>query len=115
MRLRQVVSVAADLPTAEKNLCEVFSLPPGYNDPGVSEFGGHNTVLRIGHTFLEVISPNTEGAAARRYLKRRGDASRVMAVGWTGLAALCVDIGSARNHGRGDPGRRPIADCGALG
>jgi len=72
MRLRQVVIAARDLETTVAHLTAVFGIEVSYRDPGVAEFGLVNAVMPIGDTFLEVISPVTDTAPARRFLDRRG-------------------------------------------
>lgn len=71
MRLRQVALVAADLAPVVEDLEAVLGIETGFADPGVGEFGLTNAVLPVGDTFLEVVSPATEGTTAGRYLERR--------------------------------------------
>jgi hypothetical protein len=72
MYLRQVALVAQDLGPIRSALLELLGLDADYDDPGVGEFGLHNTVLPVGNTFLEVVSPKEAGTAAGRLLDRRG-------------------------------------------
>ncbi len=72
MRLRQVVIAARDLETTVAHLTAVLDLEVSFRDPGVAEFGLVNAVMPVGDTFLEVISPVTATAPARRFLERRG-------------------------------------------
>jgi hypothetical protein len=72
MRLRQVVIAARDLDAAVADLTAVLGIRVGFNDPGVAEFGLVNAVLPVGDTFLEVVSPVSPSAPARRFLDRRG-------------------------------------------
>ena len=72
MRLRQVVLVAADLEAVVGQLCDVFEIEVAYRDPGVELFALHNAVLAVGDTFIEVVSPLREDAAAARFRARRG-------------------------------------------
>jgi catechol 2,3-dioxygenase-like lactoylglutathione lyase family enzyme len=72
MRLRQVVIAARDLDKAVADLTAVLDIRVGFNDPGVAEFGLVNAVMPVGDTFLEVVSPVSPSAPARRFLDRRG-------------------------------------------
>jgi len=72
MRLRQVALAAHDLDAATEALCAVLGIEVGFRDPGVAVFGLVNAVMPVGDTFLEVVSPVSEDAPARRYLARRG-------------------------------------------
>ena len=71
MRIRQLALVARDLTPAVPHLKTVFGLGDGFEDPGVGSFGLVNTVLPVGDTFLEVVSPKQEGTTAGRLLERR--------------------------------------------
>lgn len=71
-RLRQVVLAAADLDAACAAIERSLGARDPFHDPGVGHFGLANAVYTIGDTFLEVVSPVTEGTSAGRYIKRRG-------------------------------------------
>jgi hypothetical protein len=71
MRLRQVALVAADLEPVVADLCAVLDIEVAFRDPAVSVFGLANSVMPVGDTFLEVVSPVDANASAARYLKRR--------------------------------------------
>jgi hypothetical protein len=73
VRLRQVVIAARDLEATIAALTDVFGVEVSLRDPGVAEFGLVNAVMPVGDTFLEVVSPVTATAPARRFLDRRGD------------------------------------------
>jgi hypothetical protein len=64
--------VARDLARAREEFCAVLGLDSDFNDPGVGEFGLENSVMTLGDTFLEVVSPIKEKTAAGRFLTRRG-------------------------------------------
>jgi hypothetical protein len=51
-----------------------------FRDPGVAEFGLVNALMRLGQTYLEVVSPVTPDASARRWLARRGGDAGYMAI-----------------------------------
>mgnify|MGYP003745212097 FL=1 len=77
MLIRQVAVVAEDLVEADSALKALLGVTHAYTDPGVGEFGLHNTVLATGHSFVEVVSPSpTQDSsiptAAGRMLERRG-------------------------------------------
>lgn len=71
-RIRQAVLVARDRESAVKALRAQLPLGDPFNDPEVEQFGVHNAVMPLGDTFVEVISPFEEGAAAGRHLDRLG-------------------------------------------
>jgi Glyoxalase-like domain len=71
-RLRQVVLAATDLDAACAAIERSLGARDPFHDPGVGHFGLANAVYALGDTFLEVVSPVTEGTAAGRYLHRRG-------------------------------------------
>lgn len=79
-RLRQIALVATDLADACRRIEAELGLRDPFHDPGVGEFGLANAVYEIGDTFLEVVSPVTEGTTAGRYLDRRGGDSGYMAL-----------------------------------
>ncbi len=73
-RLRQLVLAARDLDPVVAELQSLLEAAAPYNDPGVQQFGLRNAVLGAGTSFVEVVSPTTEGTAAGRWLeRRRGD------------------------------------------
>lgn len=72
MRLRQVVLAAADLEATIEQIDHIFGNQVAFRDPGVEFFALRNAVFAIGDTFLEVVSPLGEEAAAERYRRRRG-------------------------------------------
>jgi hypothetical protein len=72
VRLRQAVLVARELEPVAVALRSALRLQEPFRDPGVGEFGLHNTVFALGDCFLEVISPTRSDTAAGRYLARQG-------------------------------------------
>jgi hypothetical protein len=77
MLIRQVAVVAEDLVEADSALKALLGVTHAYTDPGVGEFGLHNTVLATGRSFVEVVSPSPAQdssipTAAGRMLERRG-------------------------------------------
>lgn len=71
MRLRQVALVARDLAPVREDIFTLLGLKQDFDDKGVAEFGLHNSVMSMGDTFLEVVSPMTDNTAAGRLLDRR--------------------------------------------
>ena len=90
MRLRQIALVGADLDRAEADIRAVLGLDYAYDDPGVGKFGLKNAVFPIGETFLEVVSPRTEGTTAGRLIDKRGGDGGYMVI------LQVHDIGKAR-------------------
>jgi hypothetical protein len=80
LRLRQVVVAAADLAATRTRIEAELALPHVWADPGVGHFGLRNALYAIGDTFLEVVSPLTEDAPARRFLDRAGHDAGYMAI-----------------------------------
>jgi len=72
MRLRQIALVAKDLDAVHADIGAVLGLDWAYDDFGVGKYGLRNAVFPIGNTFLEVVSPKTDGTTAGRLLEKRG-------------------------------------------
>ncbi len=73
--------VAHDLELTTNFLRNLLAVDVCFRDPGVAEFGLHNTVLLIGDQFLEIVSPIQPGTTAGRLLdKRRVDCTGYMAI-----------------------------------
>jgi len=72
MRLRQVALVARDLEPVRERIFRLLGIEKDFADPGVGEFGLHNSVMSMGDTFLEVVAPMQPGTTAERLLERRG-------------------------------------------
>ena len=90
MRLRQIALVGRDLEAARADITAVLGLGGAYADPGVGKYGLHNGVWPIGDTFLEVVSPKTDGTTAGRLLDKRGGDGGYMAI------FQCDDLAAAR-------------------
>ncbi|MEY2425517.1 MAG: hypothetical protein QOI61_1089 [Actinomycetota bacterium] len=80
LRLRQVVVAATDLAATRTSIEDELGLPHVWADPGVGHFGLRNALYAIGDTFLEVVSPVTDDAPARRFLDRAGRDAGYMAI-----------------------------------
>lgn len=72
MRLRQVVLLAGDMQAASAELEAVLGIQVAHRDPAIAEFSLENAMMPVGDTFLEVVSPISDDAAAARHLQRRG-------------------------------------------
>ncbi|MEZ5229787.1 MAG: hypothetical protein R2710_24945 [Acidimicrobiales bacterium] len=62
LHLRQVALVARDLDQVVDDLCAVFDLAVGYNDPAIGSLQLHNAVIPVGEEFLEVVAPLVEAS-----------------------------------------------------
>ncbi len=71
MKLRQLALAATTLDDTRAMLFELLGLEADFADPGVGEFGLVNSVMAIGDTFLEIVTPSTDNTAAGRMLERR--------------------------------------------
>ena len=71
IQLRQICLVARKLEPAIEDLTAILGINRCYVDPGVGVFGLENTLMPIGHNFLEVVAPVQDNTAAGRYLDRR--------------------------------------------
>jgi hypothetical protein len=80
MRLRQIALVGKDLDAIRDDIAAVLGLGEAFADPGVGKYGLRNQVWPIGDTFLEVVSPQAEGATAGRLLEKRGGDGGYMAI-----------------------------------
>jgi len=80
IRLRQIALVARDLDAAIEGVRTNLGVDVCFRDPGVSEFGLHNALFRIGDQFLEIVSPVTSGTTAGRLLERAGGDCGYMAI-----------------------------------
>jgi len=72
LQLRQICLVARKLAPAIDDLETILGIESCYVDDGVAHFGLENTLMPVGHNFLEVVAPIEEHTAAGRYLDRRG-------------------------------------------
>src|SRR5687768_7678239 len=80
LRLRQVVVAATDLAATRTRIEDELGLPHVWADPGVTVFGLRNALYAIGDTFLEVVSPISDDAPAKRFLDRAGHDAGYMAI-----------------------------------
>jgi Glyoxalase-like domain len=81
-RLRQAVVAAADRDEVVAAWTGELGLGQPFHDPGVAEFGLHNSVVAVGDTFLEVVSPQEPGerCPAERFMSRVGGDCGYMAI-----------------------------------
>lgn len=80
MRLRQAVLAAGTLEPARSTLFELLGLEADFADPGVEAFGLENSVMAIGDSFLEIVSPVEANTTAGRLLERRKDTCGYMVI-----------------------------------
>lgn len=81
MELRQVALVAAELEPVRTQVFRLLGIDADFADPGVGEFGLHNSVMVLGDTFLEIVAPTAPGTTAGRLLERRqGDGGYMVLV-----------------------------------
>lgn len=93
IRLRQVVLAARHLEPTRQSLFAILGLDADFKDPGVGEFGIENSVMAIGDTFLEVVSPVEEDTATGRFIARHGgDCGYMMIVQVDDIAARRAEI-----------------------
>lgn len=71
LEIRQIALVAKELDPAVSELCEALGLSVLFVDPHIHMLGLKNSVMGVGDTFLEVISPLTEENTANKQIKRR--------------------------------------------
>jgi hypothetical protein len=93
-RLRQAVVAAWDRDAVVAAWARELGLGAPFHDPGVDRFGLCNSVVPVGDTFLEVVTPLAAGggSAAERHLTRRGGDCGYMAI------FQVDDMDSARSH-----------------
>ena len=72
MRLRQLVIVAEERDSIANQICDVFDLKVAFHDDGLIHFGLINSLIPLGDTFIEIVTPVKENTTAERFLKRRG-------------------------------------------
>lgn len=88
MRLRQIALVARELTPVRAQLFELLGLEQDFKDVQVAEFGLENSVMAIGDTYLEVVSPVQPKTTAGRLLERRnGDGGYMVIVQTDDIAA----------------------------
>ena len=80
LRLRQVCLVSRQLEPSVAALKAIFGLATCFRDPGVAVFGLENALFAFGESFLEIVSPTTDGTAAGRFLDRSGGVGGYMLI-----------------------------------
>ena len=71
MRLRQIAVAADNLAASRNAFMSLVDAPGDFTDPGVGEFGLANSVVALGHSFFEIVSPTQPDTAAGRMLTRQ--------------------------------------------
>ena len=80
LRLRQAVVAAWDREAVVAAWTRELGLGAPFHDPGVAHFGLCNSVVPVGDTFLEVVTPLAADSAAARHLDRHGGDCGYMAI-----------------------------------
>lgn len=99
MRLRQIALAAADCAAASAALCKALQTEICFHDPGVAAFGLENALMPLHQTFLEVVSPVRENAAAARWLRRNGDGGYMIILQCESAAAHAAAVARAKESG----------------
>ena len=71
MKLRQIAVAADNLLASRNAFMSLVDAPGDFTDPGVGEFGLANSVVALGNSFFEIVSPTQPDTAAGRMLTRR--------------------------------------------
>ena len=71
MKLRQIAVAADNLLASRNAFMSLVDAPGDFTDPGVGEFGLANSVVALGHSFFEIVSPTQPDTAAGRMLTRQ--------------------------------------------
>jgi len=105
LRLRQAVVAAADRDATVAVWERELGTGAPFHDPGVGQFGLCNSVVPVGHGFLEVVAPLTPGSGspAGRHMARHGGDCGYMAI------FQVADMGATRTH-LGSLGLRSVLD-----
>ena len=106
LRLRQAVVAAWDQDAVVAAWADKLGLGAPFHDPAVDQFGLRNSVVPVGDTFLEVVTPAVPGAgsAAERYMNTNGGDCGYMAI------FQVDDLDAARAHVR-QLGLRTVLDA----
>jgi hypothetical protein len=106
LRLRQAVVAAWDQDAVVAAWADKLGLGAPFHDPAVDQFGLRNSVVPVGDTFLEVVTPTVPGAgsAAERYMNTNGGDCGYMAI------FQVDDLDEARAHVR-HLGLRTVLDA----
>ncbi|GAA6135412.1 hypothetical protein NBRC116188_22020 [Oceaniserpentilla sp. 4NH20-0058] len=72
LKVRQIALAARNLESARTDVFELLGIESAYIDLEVGVFGLHNSLMVIGNSFLEIVSPTVEGTTTGRLLERRG-------------------------------------------
>jgi hypothetical protein len=93
MKLRQIALASSDLAAVKNAFFAVLGLKEDFADPLVTEFGLRNSVMATGNSFIEVVSPESEGNAVARFLERNdGDGGYMLIVQTASLAAASAHV-----------------------
>ncbi len=92
IQLRQIALVAEFLKPMIEDLSYTLGVNPCFIDDGVGIWGLENSLLAIGHNFLEVVAPIETNTAAGRYLERRRGNGGYMVICQAGSHAEQLEV-----------------------
>ncbi len=92
IQLRQIALVAEFLKPIIEDLSYTLGVNPCFIDDGVGTWGLENTLLAIGHNFMEVVAPIKTNTAAGRYLERRNGDGGYMVICQTSSHAEQLEV-----------------------
>lgn len=72
LRLRQIAVAVTDLVAARADAEAIFGAGHAHEDSGVARYGLRNAVYRLGNTFLELLTPVSDGTTVGRLLAKQG-------------------------------------------
>jgi len=73
LELLQITLIVADLAWAEADFERLLGLRVAFRDPSVATWGLENSVLPMGTTFFEILSPTRPDTPGGRHIARQGD------------------------------------------
>ncbi len=92
IQLRQIALVAEFLKPMIEDLSYTLGVNPCFIDDGVGIWGLENSLLAIGHNFLEVVAPIETNTAAGRYLERHHGNGGYMVICQAGSHAEQLEV-----------------------
>ena len=73
LELLQITLIVADLARAEADFARDLGLRVAFRDPSVATWGLENSVLPMGRSFFEILSPTRPDTPGGRHIARQGD------------------------------------------
>ena len=87
LSLLQITLIVRDLAAAEAAFARELGLRVAFRDPSVARWGLENSVLPMGETFFEILSPIRPDTPGGRHLARQGDGGYMVILATRALAA----------------------------